>query len=443
MKALLTSVIGILLLVFVSSWFYLKTYSYPNIYLSAINVGNKSRQEIEALLRALERQRLKIKVKNRVYTFTYKNLGVFFDKEKTKSLIFTDNNLPFPRNYLSFYNALFSQKMFLPVVLFGDEFYQRFQSLEFDFSKAKDRVELDVKNKSLVFKENQDVYKIDPENLQTQIVINFGQKKTLEPKLIRLTDVAKKQLVQSRNESLQNIYKNPVAVHIFRNGGYTTVFLTVAELKQLLTVAYDEVSDKLSVGVDSQLLRELITAKTASLVEEKDISIDFTDFEIRLVSLVNSRFNGYVPEYVVAHVVRTPNTNGDYAAKYIEIDLSQQTMYLWENGKNISQHRISSGLYYPTPPGEYAILNKALNAYSDIYHVWMPYWMAFSLDRKVNAYLGIHELPYWIDNQGQEIRRPRDFIGSPHTGGCISLDIGEAAKVFAWAEVGTPVVIYE
>jgi lipoprotein-anchoring transpeptidase ErfK/SrfK len=100
-------------------------------------------------------------------------------------------------------------------------------------------------------------------------------------------------------------------------------------------------------------------------------------------------------------------------------------------------------LYYPTPPGHYQILNKAKNAFSDIYYVYMPYWMAFYLDPKINAYLGIHELPYWVTNDGQQIRRPRDFLGSPHTGGCISLDVGIAEKVYNWAEVGTKVEIYE
>jgi lipoprotein-anchoring transpeptidase ErfK/SrfK len=146
---------------------------------------------------------------------------------------------------------------------------------------------------------------------------------------------------------------------------------------------------------------------------------------------------------VIVSFSEAPNTEGEVAEKYIEIDLSQQKMYLWEGGENVAVHRVSSGLYYATPPGHYQILNKANNAYSYIYHVWMPFWMAFSLDPQVNAYLGIHELPYWVDGVGQEIRRPRDFIGSPHTGGCVSLDVGEAELVYNWAEVGTPVWIFE
>ena len=50
---------------------------------------------------------------------------------------------------------------------------------------------------------------------------------------------------------------------------------------------------------------------------------------------------------------------------------------------------------------------------------------------------------YWIDSNGETIRRPRDFIGSPHTGGCVSLDVGMAKIVYDWADEGMLVLIYD
>jgi lipoprotein-anchoring transpeptidase ErfK/SrfK len=138
-----------------------------------------------------------------------------------------------------------------------------------------------------------------------------------------------------------------------------------------------------------------------------------------------------------------PNTDGKQADKYIEIDLSQQRMYLFRDGEIYTSYPISSGRYFPTPTGVFTILNKAPNAYSDIYHVWMPYWMAFFYHSQLKAYFGIHELPYWLTANGQKIQRPREFIGSPNTGGCIALDVDTARQVYAFGDIGMPVYIYD
>ena len=156
-----------------------------------------------------------------------------------------------------------------------------------------------------------------------------------------------------------------------------------------------------------------------------------------------ARYYGYEVNDLLAKIDYQPNTNGEKADKYIEIDLSQQLIYLFENGKRSTTYKISSGLYYPTPKGEFQIMNKAINAYSDIYHVYMPYWMAFYYSDKIKAYFGIHELPYWVDQSGKQIQRPREFIGSPHTGGCVALDPSNAKDVYDFATIGMKVFIFE
>jgi lipoprotein-anchoring transpeptidase ErfK/SrfK len=99
-------------------------------------------------------------------------------------------------------------------------------------------------------------------------------------------------------------------------------------------------------------------------------------------------------------------------------------------------------LEYPTPVGEFTILNKAGIGYSDIYDVWMPWWMGFNYSNELHAYFGIHELPYKLSGNNV-IRRPANFIGSPHTGGCVALGVGDAQEVYKFADIGTKVVIYQ
>ena len=136
-------------------------------------------------------------------------------------------------------------------------------------------------------------------------------------------------------------------------------------------------------------------------------------------------------------------THGEIAERYIEINISQQKMYLFYRGNLVNSYPVSTGLYYPTPVGRFQIMNKALEGYSDIFNVYMPYWMAFYYGWAggQDAYFGIHELPYWYVGQERK-QRPREFLGSPHTGGCVSLDIGAAKEVYDFSYVGMDVVIF-
>lgn len=175
---------------------------------------------------------------------------------------------------------------------------------------------------------------------------------------------------------------------------------------------------------------------------ESDRKIHPGELKKDLIALINSRARGEPADTIAAHIGYTPNTKGNLAQKYIEVDISQQTMYLFKDGNLFNTYKISTGLYYPTPVGQFKILNKAVNAFSDIYHVWMPFWMAFYYGPEVDAYFGIHELPYWVAEDGAKIQRPREFIGSPHTGGCVALDVGAAKEVYAFSDVDMPVYVY-
>jgi len=72
---------------------------------------------------------------------------------------------------------------------------------------------------------------------------------------------------------------------------------------------------------------------------------------------------------------------------------------------------------------------------------YMPYYLPVGT---VNGYrFGFHEIPYHMDGAGNIYSRDPNTMGSPATGGCIQLTNIDAMELFAWAEVGTPVYIYE
>lgn len=125
--------------------------------------------------------------------------------------------------------------------------------------------------------------------------------------------------------------------------------------------------------------------------------------------------------------------------KYIDIDVSNQILTIFENGKNLGSFLTSTGKYgMPTPLGRYKILSKSKLAYSRRYNLYMPYWMQFTW-----AGHGIHELPFWKYRGGKEYKERESHLGTRISHGCVRLGVGPAEEVFRWAEIGTPVIVHE
>ncbi len=121
--------------------------------------------------------------------------------------------------------------------------------------------------------------------------------------------------------------------------------------------------------------------------------------------------------------------------KYIDINLSNQTMTLFENGKALDAYLISSGKKgMDTPKGEFSVQNKVQRPWSKAYGLYMPYWQAITPDGKY----GIHELPEWPGGY----KEGANHLGTPVSHGCVRLGVGAAERVYAWSEVGTPIIIY-
>jgi len=121
--------------------------------------------------------------------------------------------------------------------------------------------------------------------------------------------------------------------------------------------------------------------------------------------------------------------------KYIDIDIGAQVMTIFQDGELLDAYLVSSGLRgMDTPKGEYRIHNKAKHPWSKKYELYMPNWMAITSDGKY----GIHELPEWPGGY----KEGANHLGIPVSHGCVRLGVGPAARVWDWAEIGTPVVIH-
>lgn len=130
-----------------------------------------------------------------------------------------------------------------------------------------------------------------------------------------------------------------------------------------------------------------------------------------------------------------PEIEDKFKIKRIRIDLSEQKMYLYENGREVASFLVSSGLPgMETPIMKTQIYNKHERAWSS-YGLWMPYWMAVQASGRI----GIHELPEWPNGY----KEGEDHLGRVASHGCIRLGVGAAEYVYNWAEIGTEVDIVE
>lgn len=124
---------------------------------------------------------------------------------------------------------------------------------------------------------------------------------------------------------------------------------------------------------------------------------------------------------------------------YVEIDLTNQMMFLYHEGELIvSTEMVSGQPEAETVPGANAV-NEMLtdtnlvgyNQFSDVeYSTPVSYWIRFDDQAQ-----GIHDAPW----QGTFGGNTWQYAGSL---GCINTPIGAAATIYEYVDIGTPVMVF-
>jgi lipoprotein-anchoring transpeptidase ErfK/SrfK len=125
------------------------------------------------------------------------------------------------------------------------------------------------------------------------------------------------------------------------------------------------------------------------------------------------------------------------AGQLIEINISEQRMYVWENGQLLYKWLCSTGLPgRDTAPGRFSVLDKIPEAWAGTWALRMPYWMGIYWAGTLEN--GIHALP--INSNGVTLWG--GLLGGRASFGCIILSTENARTLYNWAHVGTPVWIH-
>jgi poly-gamma-glutamate synthesis protein (capsule biosynthesis protein) len=117
--------------------------------------------------------------------------------------------------------------------------------------------------------------------------------------------------------------------------------------------------------------------------------------------------------------------------KAVLADLSGMKLELYENGELVDSFVIAAkgkkGTPWETGAGNYLISAKNEKIFSPIEKVWLPYSLQFS------GNFFIHGWPAGQNGKATPVG---------YAGGCIRLANEDAKKVFAFAELGTPVLVF-
>lgn len=211
------------------------------------------------------------------------------------------------------------------------------------------------------------------------------------------------------------------AVHLAVLGVAAVLFILLAvSVRRYVYLAYQHLGPKIGLNLNS-------IAKDNYVEWIKGQSGEFEN-EGKAVFL-NKNVDFY--DAVASNVLGQATTGEE---KWIEIDLSEQRLYMKEGTRTAGNFLVSTGKWAPTPVGEWRIWtklrytrmkggSKALGTYYNLPNV--PYTMYY-----YQGY-GIHGA-YWHNNFGQ-----------PMSHGCVNMKPEEAGIVFNWANVGTRVVVHQ
>lgn len=144
-------------------------------------------------------------------------------------------------------------------------------------------------------------------------------------------------------------------------------------------------------------------------------------FWVSLALILTTLFSLSIPSEAASKSARSRG------GRWIEVDLSSQRLYAWQNGRRIYSMPISSGKRRtPTRVGTYAIQRKyrAKTMRGRGYVAPnVPYSMYYSGGYAIHG-------AYWHNR-----------FGTPVSHGCINLPVSQARKLYAWAGTGTRVVV--
>lgn len=197
-----------------------------------------------------------------------------------------------------------------------------------------------------------------------------------------------------------------------------TLSLTYLPIKRTILYKLHLAADTTTSCCDENAL-----SKTGEFDEIANVAI----FNSELISYPKTSLSQALALSKESTVLGTKNAAGE--DKWIEVSLEQQKLRAWEGDKLVMEFPISSGLWFPTPTGDFSIWyktrsqrmkggSKELGTYYDLPNV--PFNMFFYRGFAIHG-------AYWHNN-----------FGHPMSHGCVNSPLDQVAQLFEWSGPNLP-----
>jgi len=440
----------------------------PNTYIAGVSVGfstfEKVADKVSGVIEQVNKAQLEITLNDQTKSFDLNDLGISVDSEQTKEMIGREDN---SWDWLSwsYWRDFFRRKQLPPAYTMEADALNKKVLDGFGVSDQPINAQVSVQDNQLVVVPHQVGLTVDQTALLEAIEEMLSTSQTVQLALQTATaaPVINTELATQTKTEIEQTIKP-----IYLTYDSTSYALTANDLYN--AVVFEEGADRIGWEITEKSLQEIITSRIVRRINvrmaSRTVKADTNEViaegkegkEVQVATLAQYIYQAMqkksdtanapiqIPVTTIAITDKTVYPSfvaGMFPGKYIDINLSEQKLYLIDGNVKIAEYRISSGKWsMPTPKGVFYIASKNSVGFSSKYTLWMPWWngLAPSPDGKGYLGYGIHELPCF--DRACTRHEGESHLGTPISHGCVRLGIGDAETVYNWAPVGTPVNIH-
>ena len=188
--------------------------------------------------------------------------------------------------------------------------------------------------------------------------------------------------------------------------------------------------DEIGISTNGQITPTIIFYKMTGTIA-REIKPDPTDLFSGIISAPLEK-NGQMHTVFI----KTAPLTEDQINQYIEIDVSEQTLYAYENSALVKSHLVSTGTYtFPTPYDTTSVSRKLL---------WHDYVWSYGVGNPNN---------YSLPNVQYNVQfRPRIYLHSAYwhnnfghrmSHGCINQSLVDSGWIYNWVNINATVTVQE
>ncbi len=453
-----------IMIVFVTSNLLISTLTegviFPGVSVSGHDLSFKTRNQAREILKSIKTERsFTVKVGDKTFETNSSELGAKYDLDATLEMAYKVGHNS-PLSVLGFLDSFKRGQLGYTYRVDSRELKAFTSRVVNSVGSNPVNAGLSVKDGNVEIYSDKDGLKIDEEILNRLIESSLGDGKDqnflLEPKNIkaplRAIDLgtAKQKAIRILDYTVSLNYDGKVYLPDRSTRGHWLVFNEAKSQNGSIILNVDLSREQImgylqtiANQVDEAPINKKINIKNGVSSVEREGQVGKAIDQAKAAgeiysSLQKGNSSITVSSYDIAFITETNRSVTLDYGRYIEINISSQTLWAYQDNQVIFSTPITSGATgagFPTVTGLFSIYAKERSRYLNgrpygwDYNVYVDYWMPFY------AGYGLHDADWRSAFGGQDY-----YYGGSH--GCVNMPKASAAFLFGWADIGTPVWIH-